>query len=107
VRGDVELLRYGLGKEGYEVAVKSAGVLVKNAEKFYRGATGLARSTGSVKEFEEAGIKEVVALGLKGELERIQDAWKGEDREKIRVVLDDMIEDGLVDVEELATMGIS
>lgn len=111
VRGDVELLRCSLSKEGYEPAVKSAGVLVKNAEKFYRGAASLARSTGLVKEFEEASVKEVVAAGLKGEMEGIQSVWKNkEDREKVRVVLEDMledmVEDGLVGVEELAAMGI-
>lgn len=106
VRGDVELLRYRLGKEGYELALKSAAVLVKNAEKFYRGAAGLARSSGLVKEFKEAGFKEALALGIKGETAKLVEAWK-EDKESVRGVLEDAVEDGLVDGEELAGMGLS
>lgn len=45
-RGDVELLRFQLGQppNNFDSAAKNAGVLVKNAEKFYRGAKALAGS---------------------------------------------------------------
>lgn len=106
LRGDGELLRYQLGSEGYDVASKSAGVLVKNAEKFYRGAAALARSAGLLEEFQEATIKESLAQGLQGETARISNALK-EEGDKVKAILEDAIGDGLVRFEELGAIGIS
>ena len=106
MRGDVELLRYQLGNEGYEMAKKSAGVLLKNAEKYYRGASAVARSTGSVEESDEGIMKEYLAKALGGDREGLVEAWKV-DRVRLQVFLEEAISEGLVGGEELAAMGIS
>ena len=47
-RGDTELLRFQLGQPpaNFGAAAKNGIVLVKNSEKFYRGAKALATSSG-------------------------------------------------------------
>lgn len=106
-RGDVELLRFQLGRPpgNYDIALKNAAVLVKNAEKFYRGGGNIAKSVGDMNEVAEAAIKEALATGLSGDVARIKDAVKLE-RKASQGVLEDAIDDGLVSLDELVAMGI-
>jgi hypothetical protein len=106
-RGDVELLRFALGKPptALQVAKKNGVVLVKNAEKFYRGAKTLAVSMDLEREILEAKVKEALAAGIGGNVEGIKDALKLEAQAK--GVLEDAFEEGLVTIEEFKEMGIS
>lgn len=106
-RGDVEVLRFQLGQppSQYDIAAKNGAVLVKNAEKFYRGAGNIARSSGDAKEMAEAIVKEALAAGMSGNTQRIAEVLK-EEREAKEVV-EDAIDDGLVTVDELMRMGVS
>lgn len=108
VRGDVELLRFQLGQapSNYDIASKNGAILVKNAEKFYRGAAALARSDGSRKEQGEAEVKEALALSLSGEPSKLLETVKSQP-ELVRGILEDGIDDGLVSYEALSTMGIA
>ncbi|KAH8595952.1 hypothetical protein B0O99DRAFT_686466 [Bisporella sp. PMI_857] len=104
LRGDSELLRYQLGREGYNLAIKSSSVLTKNAEKFYRGAAALARVSGAIKDLAEADVKEALTLALNGAPDKLIEAVKlGPDT---KAVLEEAIDDGLIEVEELSAMGI-
>lgn len=101
VRGDCELLRYQLGREGYDVAVKSREVLLKNAEKFYRGAGAVAKGEFLMKVIYEAGVKEVLVLALRGDVTKLIEAIKRAEKE-VRVVLEEVVAEGLVGIEELS-----
>lgn len=106
-RGDTELLRFQLGQQpnNYDVALKNGVILVKNAEKFYRGAKALAAGAGWKKEEEEASIKEALAAGLGGDSQRIKEAIKL--LQSTKSVLEDSIDEGYVSVEQLVAMGIA
>ena len=116
LRGDVELLRWQLGQGdgngGYEVARKNAGTLLKNAEKFYRGAKALAQAQmGEGMEIvgREAGIKELLAADLgreEGMGPGLKELYRGESDAAAREVLEEAVEEGLVTVEQLREMGI-
>lgn len=114
LRGDVELLRFQLGQgdEGYGIAAKNAATLLKNAEKFYRGAKALAQrgeTHGDRMVFAEAMVMEVLAADLgrePGRLPVLRDAVKGESGGGAKGILEDAVEDGLVTVEQLSSMGI-
>lgn len=69
-RGDVELYRYALGRDGgYQPAVQSSSTLLKNAGIYYRGAQKIARARG-LKEDEETE-EEVLEAGVKGVVVRV------------------------------------
>ncbi|KAG0646803.1 hypothetical protein D0Z07_6460 [Hyphodiscus hymeniophilus] len=106
-RGDTELSRFQLGQppNNLESAAKNGSVLVRNAEKFYRGAKALAASAGAAKEGEEAEIKESLAVALAGDAQRLKEAIKL--LQSTKAVLEDAIDDGLVSVEQLVGMGIT
>ena len=101
-RGDTELLRFQLGKppSNFDSAAKNGSVLVKNAEKFYRGAKALSGYSG-----EEAEIKEALAVALGGDATRLKEAV--ESLPSTKRVLEDAIDEGLVSLDELVGMGIS
>ncbi|KAG9241138.1 hypothetical protein BJ878DRAFT_522311 [Calycina marina] len=105
VRGDTELLRYQLGREGYELAAKSSTVLIKNAETFYRGAGALAKSSGASKELVEANIKQALTQAIGGNTANLQEAVKLERGTK--AILEEAIDDGLVSIQELAGKGFA
>ncbi|RDL40631.1 uncharacterized protein BP5553_00610 [Venustampulla echinocandica] len=70
LRGDMELMRSRLGLPplNLDVAVKNQRVLVKNAEKYYRGAKGLTASEGPPTDDNiEATVKEALAKALSGD----------------------------------------
>lgn len=104
LRGDVDLLRYQLGNKGFEAAKKSQGVLCKNAEKFYRGAKGLA---GDEKELViEATVKEALAKGFGGEEEAVRSVVKEVGEKAARGLLVECWEEGLVGRETLEGWGL-
>jgi hypothetical protein len=105
-RGDVEMLRFGLGQppNNYEPAQKNSGTLLKNAEVYYRGAAGVARNAGMTEETAEAAMKETVAKGLGGDelaVEALKESLRN-DRES----LEEMLEEGLLDREWVERVGI-
>jgi hypothetical protein len=105
-RGDVELLRWQMGKGriAYEAADKYAAALAKNAEVFYRGGKNEARARGWEDVEMEGAVKEAVARGLKGESEYIVDFVKTK-REASKLIAE-AVEDGLVRKEQLEMMGV-
>jgi hypothetical protein len=105
-RGDVEFLRFQLGQPplNFDGAAKNGSVLLKNAEKFYRGAKTLAASAGA-PEGEEADIKEALAVGMGGDAQRLKEAIKL--LQSTKAVLEDAIDEGLVTIDQLVAMGIA
>ena len=102
-RGDCELMRFELGQKplGYDLAVKSASTLVKNAEVYYRGAVALAKSNEAAKEeMREAEVKEAVAAAVGGDECRLQEMSKLR-REAVEIVLGDMIDEGILSSESV------
>lgn len=106
-RGDAELLRFQLGQPPtpYDVAAKNGGTLVKNAEKFYRGARALAATEGAKSEEEEASVKEALAAAMGGDVGGIKQAIKV--LSSTKAVLEDAIDEGLVTVDQLVAMGVA
>ena len=102
LRGDAELLRYQLGQEQppYDVAAKNAQVLCRNAEKFYRGAAVLCEDKD---EKVEASVKEALAKAFGGNAVSVGEFAQ---QPASRRVLEEAIEEGLVRVDQFATMGI-
>lgn len=103
LRGDAELLRFQMGGEGYELALKSLNTLAKNAGTYYRGAAALAAES---KVKEEAIIKDEVAKRLRGsETEKLETLGvifaKFNHGQRSNEVLEGMLEDGLVSIDWL------
>ena len=95
-RGDCELIRYGLGKAPlpYELAVRSAPTLIKNAETFYRGAAKLGHISGALEEEREALIKEAAVVKLSGSPEKfrsVQERYKELTHEVVRDMQDEYL----------------
>jgi len=109
LRGDVELYRFQLGSPpcSYDVATKNAGVLLKNAEKIYKGAELTARATGVENDMQEALTKVALVKSLQGDVEQIQALMGGNARKFGKPVLDEAVDEALVTVEQLAAIGIS
>ncbi|TVY27778.1 UPF0656 protein [Lachnellula hyalina] len=101
-KGDVELWRFQLGQapRGLEVAAKNKAVLLKNAEKHYRGAVNL--STVAVaydNEDTQAKVKELLAKALGGNAKPLTDAQA--QSKEAGDILADAVEEGLVDWNQL------
>lgn len=105
-RGDVELFRFRLGEAPlfHAVAKKHAKTLLKNAEVYFRGAAGIAKSEGSVDEEREATIKLAIAGTIVGDHSNILTLLAKENKE-ILAVVEDMVEDGIVGKEWLERFG--
>lgn len=73
LRGDCEVLRYRLREPpcNYVLAVKSREKLLKNADKYYRGAAAFAQKENSVEEHNKATVKAAVVWALLGSGERL------------------------------------
>lgn len=111
-RGDCELLRLRLGDAPlkYELAVKSAATLLKNAEVYFRGAANLAKRgpapEGEEEEEErkEAEVKYAIVLALAGDMEKL--SWLLQtQRELVESITKDMSDDGLLGEEGLQKIG--
>jgi hypothetical protein len=105
-KGDVELWRFQLGQapRGLEVAAKNQAVLLKNAEKHYRGAVNL--STVAVaydNEDVQAKVKEALAKALGGNSKALADAQK--QFKEAGDILEEAVEEGLVDWSQLQGLG--
>lgn len=99
-RGDCELLRFQLGAiGGYEPAITNAAVLLKNAEKFYKGAEINARNMGLEDETHEAGFKGALVRALQG----IPADEVREDLGDVRL-LQEALQDGLVSEDQLSAL---
>ena len=102
-RGDIELSRAALGRgeHSYDAARKNQGILMGNAEKYYRGAKVLMEGTG-VEEWEEACVKEAVVKGLLGDsdvLRAVRARFTRTDE-----ILKDAVNDGILDEDLMGTL---
>jgi hypothetical protein len=92
----------GRGNNGFPTAQKNQDILMKNAEKYYRGARVLTESSGEKEENEEATVKEAVVKGLLGdssEMRAVRPIIARADE-----ILKDAINDGLFDEGLMATL---
>lgn len=107
-RGDVELRRFRLGESPLEhaVAKRSAATLLKNAQTYYRGAAALAKNDGSEDEEREATIKLTVAETMAGNNSN-QSELQASDRNNIVVIMEEMVDDGIIGSEWLAKLGVT
>lgn len=107
-RGDAELLRFATRTlTGYPGSV-DAGVLLRNAGVFYRGAANQAAVTGDQEAGRvrrEAGIKNALVAALGGEMGLLGELLKTETR-ATREVLEEAVGDGLVEAAWLREAGI-
>ena len=106
-RGDCELLRLHLGDVplNYELAVKSAPTLLKNAEIYFRGAANLAkRDVAAEGEQNEAEVKQSIAAGLAGDTEKLSFLVKTR-RDLVESITTEMRDEGLLGEESLQSLG--
>lgn len=97
-RGDCELLRRRLGAAplNYDIALKSASTLLKNAEIYYRGAARLAQAEAAADEETEASVKEAVVIAVStGEHSKL-DKRLDLQRARAQEIIQDMTEEGLL-----------
>lgn len=73
LRGDCEVLRYRLREApcNYVLAVRCREKLLKNADKYYRGAAAFAQNESAAEEHNEATVKAAVVWALLGNGERL------------------------------------
>ncbi|KAF6240511.1 hypothetical protein HO173_001179 [Letharia columbiana] len=106
-RGDCELLRMQLGDAPlyYDLAVKSAPTLLKNAEVYFRGAANLGkRDAGNEEEQNEAEVKQSIMAGLAGDTEKISLLVKAR-RHLVESIVEEMRDDGLLGEKSLQKIG--
>ena len=99
-RGDCELLRYDLAEapSSYDIAIKSADTLIKNAEVYYRGSGKMAKNEGAADEEREASVKEAVAAAIGGKgTHRLEELAKSHEA-AVREVVTEMREEGLLSI---------
>ncbi|KAL8692286.1 MAG: hypothetical protein Q9218_002655 [Villophora microphyllina] len=101
-RGDCELLRRRLGANpwNYDLAVRSALTLLKNAEIYYRGAARLAKADFAVDEEDEASTKEALVAALVGNSSKLH-ARTNNEVERMPEVMQDTMDDGLLSEEDV------
>lgn len=106
-RGDCELLRLHMGGAllNYDLAIKSAPTLLKNAKVFFRGAANLAkRDVGTEEEQNEADVKESIVAGLEGDTKKLLLSAKTR-RNLVESIVGEMRDDGLLGEESLQKIG--
>ena len=96
-RGDCELLRFRLGEAptSYGPARSNAATLLKNAEVYYRGATGAALVDRPQSLEFEARLKESTVVMLTGDTKKLLAVFNN-DSEKAMLVLEEMTDEGLI-----------
>ncbi|EPE31874.1 TPR-like protein [Glarea lozoyensis ATCC 20868] len=106
-RGDIELLRAALGRgsNAFPAAQKNQEILIKNAEKYYRGAKVLTESSREKEENEEATVKEAVVKGLLGDSSALGAVRSSVGR--MDEILRDAVNDGLFDEGLLASLPLN
>lgn len=106
-RGDCELLRLHLGDAplNYDLAVKSAPTLLKNAEIYFRGAANLAkREVGTEEEQNEAEVKQSIVAEFAGDTETLSLLVKTR-RGLVESIVEEMRDDGLLGEHILQKIG--
>ena len=106
-RGDCELLRLRLGDAplSFDLAVKSAPTLLKNAEIYFRSAANLAkRDIPTEGEQNEAEVKQSIVAGLAGDTEKLSLLVKTR-RDLVESITTEMRDDGLLGEESLQKIG--
>lgn len=107
-RGDCELLRRRLGAapSNYDIALKSASTLLKNAEIYYRGAARLAQAEAAADEETEASVKEAVVVAVStGEHSKLHKRLDLQ-RARAQEIIEDMIEEGLLWDEDMKSFSL-
>ena len=102
-RGDCELLRLYLGEAPlkYDLAIKSAPTLLKNAEIYFRGAANLAkRDVSAEEEQNEAEVKQSIVAGLIGDAEKFSLLVKSQ-RDLVESIAKEMRDEGLLGEDSL------
>ncbi|KAI6246405.1 hypothetical protein HI914_05334 [Erysiphe necator] len=106
-RGDVELLRFQLGQEeiSLDIARENSLILLKNAEKYYRGSSKIAKNIGADTIILEANIKEGLAIALTGDLLKIKELNLDLNHNLTKSIFQDVVEDGIVTIDQLKKLG--
>ena len=107
-RGDCELLRLHLGEAPlkYDLAIKSASTLLKNAEVYFRGAAALAKSNeDAADELKEAEVKEAVVMALADDPQKLGLLIKLQ-RDAIGAIVQEMKDEGLLGDEAVQKLGM-
>jgi hypothetical protein len=111
LRGDVEMLRYQMGQRGFAAAKKSAEVLLKNAEVFYRGGKNVARAAGEQGVEGEGAVKEGLVRGLRGDGMGMQGVFAGmlagSQGDVVEKMISEAVEDGVVTRAQLQGLGFA
>ncbi|KAL1962931.1 hypothetical protein VTN77DRAFT_9027 [Rasamsonia byssochlamydoides] len=104
-RGDVEMLRWRLGRPpwNYAMSQQNASTLLKNAQTYYRGAAALARRDGAVEEERDGSCKEALAAALAGDKTKLEPLRSAASKDLLTVA-EDMVEDGLVMSTDMETL---
>lgn len=104
-RGDVEMYRRRLGKTpwNYGMALQNGATLLHNAQTYYRGAAALARRDGAAEEEREGSCKEAIAAAVEGQKSKLNELV-ARDLQILTAVAQDMVEDGMVEGTEMATL---
>jgi hypothetical protein len=107
LRGDVEMLRYQMGVQGWDISQKSAEVLVKNAEVFYRGGKNVAMAAGEGGVEREGRVKEALVKGIRGDGEGMRGLLGGMVHVDVEKIVGDAVEDGVLTAGQLQQLGIT
>jgi len=101
-RGDVEMYRWRLGGPPWNYAVSNgnASTLLNNAQTYYRGAAAIAQRDGAVEDGKEGATKEALAAALGGDSNQMEQMMAN-DKEQLVVGAEDMVDDGLVAVDDI------
>ncbi len=105
-RGDCELLRYRLAEASYDMAVKGAATVIKNAEVYYQGSARLARYEGAADEEREASVKEAIVVRIAGNAEPFLELVSSQ-RGAILEIVEEMRDEGLLSHETVALISSS
>lgn len=103
LRGDCEVLRYRLREApcNYVLAIKSRERLLKNADKYYRGAAAFAQNENAAEEeHNEATVKSAVVWALLGYGDRL-DKLAAKNLDMLRDELKEMGDEELLSKEDL------
>lgn len=103
LRGDCEVLRYRLREApcNYVLAIKSREKLLKNADKYYRGAAAFSQNENAAEEeHNEATVKSAVVWALLGYGDRL-DKLAAKNLDKLRDELKEMGDEELLSKEDL------
>ena len=107
-RGDCELLRLHLGEAplNYDLAIKSASTLLKNAEVYFRGAAALAKSSeDAAEELKEAEVKEAIVMALADDPQKLSSLIKLQS-DGVAAIVEEMKDEGLLGEGAVQKLGM-